>query len=77
MNHLLTDTISAVWTDDGCIMWSTGMYSFKDESPLYDNTLQRYGQIMVMNYDGSDKKLLTDTLWEDSMPLYVPNSYRG
>lgn len=53
------------------------MYGFKDESQLFDNTFQPYGQIMVMNYDGSDKKLLTDTIWEDSMPLYVPNSYLG
>lgn len=53
------------------------MYGFKDESHLYDNTFQPYGQIMVMNHDGSGKKLLTDTIWEDSMPLYVPNSYLG
>ena len=38
------------------------MYGFKDESQLFDNTFQPYGQIMVMNYDGSDKKLLTDTI---------------
>ncbi|KAF7533361.1 hypothetical protein G7054_g7152 [Neopestalotiopsis clavispora] len=65
----------AVWSYDGRIMWSTGMYGFRDESVLFDNTFQPYGQIMVMNADGSDKHLVTDSLWEDSMPMYVPNEY--
>jgi len=25
-----------------------------------------------MNADGTDKRILTDSLWEDAMPLYVP-----
>ena len=66
---------SAVWSQDGRIMWSTGMWGFKDESALQDNTFQPYGQIMVMEHDGSNKHLVTDTLWEDSMPLYMPNEY--
>ncbi len=64
----------AVWTADGRIMWSSGMYGFRDEAALYDNTFQPYGQIFVMNADGSGKRLLTDSLWEDSMPLYIPAS---
>lgn len=40
----------------------------------YDNTFQPYGQIFSMNADGSDKKMLTDSQWEDSMPLYLPQS---
>ena len=51
------------------------MWGFKDESHLSDNTFQPYGQIMIMDSDGSNKQLLTDTIWEDSMPLYVPNKY--
>jgi Tol biopolymer transport system component len=62
----------AVWTADGRIMWSSGIYGFRDEVALYDNTFQPYGQIFVMNADGTDKRILTDSLWEDSMPLYVP-----
>lgn len=62
----------AVWTGDGRIMWSSGLYGFRDEAALYDNTFQPYGQIFIMNADGSHKKILTDSLWEDSMPLYVP-----
>ena len=62
----------AVWTADGHIMWTAGMYGFRDEAALYDNTFQPYGQIFIMNSDGTGKRILTDSLWEDSMPLYVP-----
>jgi Tol biopolymer transport system component len=65
----------AVWTADGRIMYNSGMYGFRDEASIYDNTFQPYGQIFIMNADGSNKTMLTDTLWEDSMPLYVPNEY--
>jgi Tol biopolymer transport system component len=34
----------AVWSADGKhIMWSSGMYGFKDEAALYDNTFQPLG----------------------------------
>jgi Tol biopolymer transport system component len=62
----------AVWSADGRILFSTGMYGFRDEAALYDQTFQPYGQIMVMNADGSGKRMLTDSLWEDSLPLYIP-----
>jgi Tol biopolymer transport system component len=63
----------AVWTADGRkIWWSSGMYGFRDEAVLYDNTFQQYGQIFIMNADGSDKRMMTDSRWEDSMPLYIP-----
>ncbi|KAI5262983.1 tricorn protease N-terminal domain-containing protein [Aureobasidium subglaciale] len=65
----------AVWSYDGKIMYSTGMYGFRDESVLYDNTFQPYGQIVVMDKDGSNKKMLTDSMWEDSMPLYVEREF--
>jgi Tol biopolymer transport system component len=61
----------AVWTADGKILWCSGMYGFRDEAALYDNTFQQYGQIFIMNADGSDKRMLTDSRWEDSMPLYI------
>ncbi len=62
----------AVWTADGHIMWTSGVYGFREEAALYDNTFQPYGQIFIMNSDGTGKRILTDSLWEDSMPLYVP-----
>jgi Tol biopolymer transport system component len=63
----------AVWTADGKhILWNSGAYGFRDEAALYDNTFQPYGQNWIMNADGSGKRLITDSPWEDSMPLYIP-----
>ena len=63
----------AVWSWDGRkILWDTGDYGFKDEAALYDNSFQPYGQVWSMNPDGSDKQMLTDSRWEDSMPAFVP-----
>lgn len=64
----------AVWTADGRIMWSGSLQGFRDEAALYEQTFQQYGQIYVMNADGSGKRMLTDSKWEDSMPLYVPKA---
>ncbi|KAB8070662.1 hypothetical protein BDV29DRAFT_197854 [Aspergillus leporis] len=63
----------ATWTADGRILYASGMYGFRDEAAIYDNTFQPYGQIFVMNADGSNKTIITDSIWEDSMPLYLPN----
>jgi hypothetical protein len=56
-------------------MWDSGMYGFHDECQMYDNTFQPYGQIMIMNSDGTNKSVLTNSMWEDAMPLFVPNKY--
>jgi hypothetical protein len=50
------------------------MYGFREEAAFYDNTFQPYGQIFSMNADGSGKMMLTDSQWEDSMPLHLPQS---
>ncbi len=63
----------AVWSWDGKhILWSSSEYGWKDEAPLYDNSFQPYGQVWSMNPDGSDKRMLTNSRWEDSLPAYVP-----
>jgi len=63
----------AVWTADGKhILWSCGDFGFKEEAALSDNTFQPYGVIFMMNADGSNKHPLTDSIWEDSMPCFVP-----
>ncbi|BCS23055.1 TolB family protein [Aspergillus puulaauensis] len=64
----------AVWSYDGRIMYSTGMFGFQYECALYDDTFQPYGQVVIMDADGGNKLVLTDSIWEDSMPLLVPNS---
>ncbi|HEX8604653.1 MAG TPA: hypothetical protein VF774_18545 [Pseudoduganella sp.] len=62
----------AVWSADGRILWSGSQHGFRDEAALYEQTFQQYGQIYIMNADGSGKRILTDSRWEDSMPLYLP-----
>jgi Tol biopolymer transport system component len=62
----------AVWTWDGRIAYSSGTYGFRDELALYDNSFQPDGQNWVMNADGSDQHPITDTLWEEAMPMYIP-----
>ncbi|TDD84389.1 hypothetical protein E1293_13045 [Actinomadura darangshiensis] len=61
----------AVWNYDGRILYSSGMYGFREEAALYDDTFQPYGQIFSMSDSGSDQRMLTDSLWEDSMPIYL------
>lgn len=65
----------SVWTHDNRILYSSGMYGFRDEAAIYDFTFQPYGQIFVMDADGGNKRIVTDSLWEDSMPLYIPQEF--
>lgn len=63
----------ATWTADGKqIFYNSAMYGWREEAVLYEKTFQPYGQQFRMNADGSDKRPLTDSLWEDSMAVYVP-----
>jgi len=63
----------AVWSWDGKkIMWSNSQYGFKDEAALYDNSFQPYGQVWIMDPDGSNKEKMTNSRWEDSLPAFVP-----
>jgi Tol biopolymer transport system component len=64
----------AVWSWDNRIMWSGSEHGFRDEAALYEMTFQQYGQIYVSDRDGSNKRLVTDSKWEDSMPIYVPKN---
>jgi Tol biopolymer transport system component len=67
----------AVWSQDGkFILWNSGEYGFKDEAALYDNSFQPYGSIWIMNADGSGKRQLTDSHWEDAMPSFVPGTLK-
>jgi Tol biopolymer transport system component len=61
------------WSPDGrSILWTSGRYGFKDEASLYDNAFQPFGQIFIMNADGTNQRVLTRSKWEDSMPAIVP-----
>lgn len=67
--HYATPPSLLVFTD------SSGMYGFKDEAALYDNTFQPYGVLMTMDSDGSNKEVISESLWEDGTPLFVPSKY--
>ena len=67
----------ALWTEDGKqLLWSSGIYGFKDEAALYENNFQPYGTIFIMKSDGSEKRQLSDSRWEDSMAKFVPQPRR-
>ena len=68
----------ATWTADGeSIFFMSSRNGFKDEAALYDFSPQPYAQIFIMNADGSDVRQLTDSRWEDSMPVFVPDNEEG
>ncbi|KAJ5257148.1 hypothetical protein N7478_013252 [Penicillium angulare] len=73
LTELACNDAHATWTQDGKINWATGMYGFQDEAMIYDNNQQPYPFIMQMEADGSNMTVLTESRWEDTMPLYVPN----
>jgi Tol biopolymer transport system component len=67
----------AVWTNDGKqILWNSAISGYRDEACHYDNTFQPYGQLFIMDADGGNKRQITDSIWEDSTPQYVPPGAR-
>lgn len=65
----------SVWSPDGKhLLFSSSRFGFKDEAPLYDDIPQPYGELFVMNADGSDQRPLTDNQWEDATPAWEPIS---
>ena len=67
-----TNDAHAVWSGDGeYILWNSGEYGFRDEAALYDNSFQPYGSIWLMKADGTGKRQLTESHWEDSMPCFA------
>jgi Tol biopolymer transport system component len=64
-----------IWSPDGKhILFSSARLGFKDEAPLYDNIPQPYGELFVMDADGSAQRPLTDNQWEDATPAWAPLS---
>ena len=63
-----------VWSPDGKhIVFSSARLGFKDESPLYDPPeFQPYGELFIMNADGSKQRPLTDNKDEEGTPAWQP-----
>jgi Tol biopolymer transport system component len=61
-----------IWSPDGKhILFSSARLGFKDEAPIYDDIPQPYGELFVMNADGSNQRPLTDNQWEDATPAWA------
>ena len=72
----LTDThgIDAhlAWSPDGHrLLFTSSRMGFKDEA-LYTGGPQPYGEIFVMNADGTNIEQLTDNQWEEGGPAWQP-----
>jgi len=63
-----------VWSpDETHIVFSSARLGFKDESPLYDPPeFQPYGELFIMNVDGTEQRALTDNKDEDGTPAWQP-----
>ena len=62
----------AMWTADSKrLVWSSGMYGFRNEAALYDNPFQPYGALFIMGANGTNKRQLTDSPWEDALAAFV------
>jgi Tol biopolymer transport system component len=60
------------WSPDGShILFASSRMGFKDEATLTGNP-QPYGEIFVMNADGTHVEQLTDNQWEDGGPAWLP-----
>jgi hypothetical protein len=58
--------------------WASAAWErFRDEAALDDETFQPYGQIVIMDANGSNQRVITGGRWEDSMPLLIPARFRS
>ncbi len=62
------------WSADGAhILFSSSRFGFKDEAPLTEIP-QPYGELFIMNADGTEQRALTDNRWEEGTPAWQPTA---
>ncbi|HWW84277.1 MAG TPA: hypothetical protein VNZ26_11770, partial [Vicinamibacterales bacterium] len=60
------------WAPDGeQIVFASSRMGFKDEA-IYTDAPQPYGELFVMQKDGTKVRQLTDNQWEDGTPAWQP-----
>jgi TolB protein len=61
------------WSPDGeRLLFTSSRMGFKDEA-LYTGAPQPYGEIFVMNSNGTHIEQLTDDQWEEGGPAWQPH----
>jgi Tol biopolymer transport system component len=70
------DSHPACASDGEHVLFSSSRFGFKDEAVMSDIP-QPYGELIVMNIDGSDQRPLTDNRWEEGTPAWQPVPLSG
>jgi Tol biopolymer transport system component len=73
LTHTHGNEAHLAWSPDGeRILFTSSRMGFKDET-LYTGSPQPYGEIFVMNCDGTHVEQLTDDQWEEGGPAWQPH----
>jgi Tol biopolymer transport system component len=73
LTHTHGNEAHLAWSPDGeRLLFTSSRMGFKDET-LYTGSPQPYGEIFVMNCDGTHVEQLTDDQWEDGGPAWQPH----
>ncbi len=73
LTHTHGNEAHLAWSPDGeRILFTSSRMGFKDET-LYTGSPQPYGEIFVMNLDGTHAEQLTDDQWEEGAPAWQPH----
>jgi len=73
LTHTKGNEAHLAWSPDGeRLLFTSSRMGFKDEAPLLGEP-QPYGEIFVMNADGTNVEQLTDDQWEEGGPAWQPH----
>jgi TolB protein len=74
LTHIHGNEAHLAWSPDGKrLLFTSSRMGFKDEA-LYTGAPQPYGEIFVMDADGSHVQQLTDNQWEEGAPAWQSHS---